>query len=498
MIQRINQYLRTHHPLLWNTRVVWVLLTNVALYLLFFLAGFITVQAREVAHYYSVWFVGGFGLPTISVLCTLLVLVGWLLYYLRNNAFKNFYRIGRFHLLREFLLLLIILFSSTIYYEFFVLGVRARVGTFTTRATFRQEVSDLNRGLAFIPINKANYFIFNSCAAKGRDLPEYNENNDYARDNDQYTSDSSYRMIADALRRPDAFTYRNYCRLQYAYLPGPGNESAETVAARTQSCIDRQEQDSIRQMIGRVVAICRKYGVGVRLNTEQLVRAPFLRPFNAVPAWVPDAERDFHMDETEGRHPYYLEKDELNRAVDFILDCQSDFDGERFLVIAYACLGVALLLLTWRRFSRRVFLVAVIGALLWPILIALLGYALEFSEQGFYWFMILLTVAFGVAAWLRLQRPGPTAAGALLAWHSWLFPSIGLLLLGLNSNYLSHGYDGAPSPLPNGWIEAHYPTAWWIKEHQDLLAFGFWIIAVLYIAFVVNALARRWQALPQE
>ncbi|TCZ72200.1 hypothetical protein [Flaviaesturariibacter aridisoli] len=499
MIRRINQYLRIHHPLLWNTRVLWVLLANLCLYLIFFLAGFLTVQARSIATYYSVWFVGGFGLPAFSTLCTVLVVVLWLLYYLRNNAFKNFYRIGRFHLLREFALILLIFFSSGIYYEFYMLGVQARVRTITSEATFVKELNQLNEGLAFVPTERAPYFLFNSCSAQKEQLPTYYENTTYLPGSDEYASDSNYRMIADAVRRPDAFSYNHYCTLAYLYTQYGGLDSSLTVAQRVQALIQGGRRDGIRRNIEAVEAICRKYGVRFRLNEAALVEAPFVKPYNAVPAWVPDSEERYA--ETENGtppNPYYLETGSLRNAMSFVNDCLSDAEPGRFLAIAYVSLGCALLLFTWRRFSRKVFLVAVVGALVWPIVIGLFGFAWDFEESGFYLFLLLIGLFLG-GALLRMRSPGRTFSGALLAWHAWTFPYIGFLFLGMVERYLSYHYSReAPSPAPPDWRELHYPVASWVDDHGGLISLAWWIVSVLYTGFVLNALARRWQALPQE
>src|SRR3712207_1270155 len=110
MFKKWNNHLLTHYPLLWNTRIVWVLAFNFLLHLLFLVSGFFSLRAADIIHYSSIWSVGGPSLFTLSVLCSLLVLIVWLIFYLRNNAFKNFYRIGRWYLAKEFLLIMIVVF----------------------------------------------------------------------------------------------------------------------------------------------------------------------------------------------------------------------------------------------------------------------------------------------------------------------------------------------------------------------------------------------------
>ncbi|MGZ8537004.1 MAG: hypothetical protein ACXWV9_02020, partial [Flavisolibacter sp.] len=68
MIKRINQHLLTHYPLIWNTRIIWVLSANFILHLLFFLAGFASINSLDFTRYNSIWKVGGSSMFTFSIL----------------------------------------------------------------------------------------------------------------------------------------------------------------------------------------------------------------------------------------------------------------------------------------------------------------------------------------------------------------------------------------------------------------------------------------------
>ena len=91
-INQINQYLLERFPNIWNTRIVWMLLLGIAVHFIFFFIGFVshaspgTLQhTRAIDDYFST------GLVFVHVIISVLLIVGWLIYMLKNNAFKNFY-----------------------------------------------------------------------------------------------------------------------------------------------------------------------------------------------------------------------------------------------------------------------------------------------------------------------------------------------------------------------------------------------------------------------
>jgi hypothetical protein len=502
MIKKINQYLLTHHPLIWNTRVLWVLIANIILYLLFFLAGFATIDAKNVRHYYSIWNVGGFFVMTLSVLCTLLVLILWLVWYLRNNAFKNFYRIGRGHLAREFLLVLLIVFSSVIYFEFFNLGVKTHVRSFSNAAVFGKELNTINRAFAFLPTEKEPYFVYNSCANKGKGLPRYNESITYTGSETDAPNDSSTMLIRQALRRPDAFSYAHYCYVSFPYFSYPGLQTAQELSGLNQALLAGGRADSIRVLLENFEAVCRKYGVEEHLNIPLLAQQPFATPEHKLGALLPTQEKEYQGGEMQV-HTYYIETYQLSTAMSFIDECQAnpytDISGTALVPATYCALVLAVFFFVYRRFTRKVFLISVVGVILWSIITGVAGVALRMSDISMPAFLLFLMIAFlGLGLLFLYNKTNRTIAGALISWHLFLAPFAGLLLLSIQSAHVSELRRLAPENESQTWLEKYHPVALWIDDHSYLLATISLVLVVLYITFIVNRWARRWQALPQE
>ncbi|WP_379964843.1 hypothetical protein [Epilithonimonas sp. UC225_85] len=124
-INHINQYLLERYPNIWNTRIVWMLLLGLAIHIIFFFIGFVshanpgTLQHTRAVDDYLLS-----GLVYVHVIISLLMIVGWLVFMLKNNAFKSFYPSSGRKLFFEFLQYFIIIFVSTTFYFSYMSGFK--------------------------------------------------------------------------------------------------------------------------------------------------------------------------------------------------------------------------------------------------------------------------------------------------------------------------------------------------------------------------------------
>jgi hypothetical protein len=491
MINRINRHLRTRYPLLWNMRLPWLLPAIALLHLLFFFGGYASLKLFDLKNYYSTWMVNGFESMALSVLCSLLVWILWLLFYLRNNAFKNFYAIGRWHLLREFLLTLLILFSSAIFFESFQAGVRARARNFTPRTQFISEVNAVNLGAAFVPVEKPPYFIFSSCSEKRKDHPRFYNYTD----EDTATSGKDSTELQRALARPDAFAYTNYCQLAQTVQAINGIDTAEQQTARRNSWIDARRTDSIARAIEGLLSVCRKYGINYRLNTAMLTQLVYATPVHALTKTIAEQEESYE----EGmlhHNPWYIDMNALGQALNFVEGSHDSSWPSRAFIELYVALSLATWLFIYRRFSRRVFLLSFVGVLLWLAVIGLMAAASR-GENGVSYLLLLLGLLFWGLGWLLLQkRTARTASGVLLSWHYLLLPYLLLIVIHLVENYFRREQPGGA--IDDRLLRAQFPVASWVHDNSGVLFLLNLLFAIAYIAFAANATARRWQAAPQE
>ncbi len=514
MIQRINNYLLTHYPLVWNTRLLWMTAVNLFLHLCFFAGGFSSIFAGTIADYYTISSVGGFGLYTFSVLCGLLMLIVWCVFYLRNNAFKNFYRIGKWWLAKEFIIIFFLIGTSITYFLSFQWGVRTKVRSFTNQEQLLQEANAVNVAAVYLPYEKAAYFILNSCEEKSK-RERYNDQQIEISSMD--TAETSVNGVDDntpssvnqqraktkaALRRPDAFSYLHYCKNEIN-VSAASVMAEEAVSDRNRRWLQEGRKDSVRVALQSLLPILKKYGIGYQLDADSTLRDVFSDSVFSVNMEV--AYSQFSNENGyEIPNPFYLKREELRETFRLIDDCHLTTKNlkdrlEEWLVVGYTTFSLAILLLCYRRFSRKVFLTSIVGILIWTILIGLLSIGSR-SGESFLVIMLILSASFlGIGLVLLKQRSSKTLAGVLLNWHAYLVPYTLLLIAGLIQLYYEkQRYYGSDYISEEAKLRRLYPISYWVHHHFETVLVINLIVSFMYIAILFNQWAKRWQAAPDE
>lgn len=495
MFKKLNQYLLTHYPLLWNTRVVQVLLVNAIIHLLFFLAGWASVSSNnlQVRNYY---FYGG-GLIVFSVLCSIVVLIGWLIFYLRNNAFKSFYQLGKWHLTKEFALILLIVFSSITFLESYGYGERMKARSITNYAQLVQEVNVVNLAKAFIPTEKNDYFVFNVCGDEGGNPIGYSAAIDYEDTLNYNSKDTNFIRIRNAIRQKNAFSYLHYCRIFSPLYDTTSYHRSKHINHVVNSWVLNKQKDSIIGVITQAIAICKKYDIETELDAKALAALPFADSNHTITRLVKINRYDSDVEAS----PYYLDVYALNNVFDYLDRCSihSKTTGHwgRLLAELYFVLGMGILLLCYRRFSKKVFLISVIGAGVWCIILGMLA-AVTASENGLSILYLFLFGMFTVIALTGLYgKGGKVVTGVVLNWHIYMIPSVLMVIAFL----IVYGYNNAPH-LEGVYDSVRhcmdYPIGCWVEKNFEIIAWANLLFSLLYTAFVFNRLTKKWHIMPEE
>ena len=99
----MKKYLLERYPAIWNTHVVLLLPLILLSHLVFFGLGFIMLTDSTLGISYYPWGNLFNGLPMLlNFIIIVLLLVGWLIYLFRNNAFKRFYPVSCWQLFGRF------------------------------------------------------------------------------------------------------------------------------------------------------------------------------------------------------------------------------------------------------------------------------------------------------------------------------------------------------------------------------------------------------------
>jgi len=161
-IHKTNQYLLERFPNIWNTRLFWMLLAALVLHLIFFVFGFFTLSNPKLLQerYVEMLFFEN-GSVFLSIVISVLLLVAWLIFMFKNNAFKNFYPTNKLKLFGQFLSYLIIVFACTTFYISYQYGMKAYIASNYPDAQITKEIQIANDAALFLSEDLTDYTINN-------------------------------------------------------------------------------------------------------------------------------------------------------------------------------------------------------------------------------------------------------------------------------------------------------------------------------------------------
>lgn len=495
MITKIQAYLISRYPLLWNTRIVFLLPIIFGIHVLFYLAGFFkhfNFGDLHDSRYYRYE-----GVVMFSVLLTALLIIIWLIFYLRNNPLKAGYPLKRFHLIKEFLLLMVVFFSSATFFFTYQQGVYNRSESETREINMEEEVDDANLAFHFIASEVSPFRIYHSCDSLA------------ARDKRREKRLEEYRRLRDAGLDPDSdminnepieesldtlpLRYLYYCNTRYSLNRIFDAPSRMRQHDRAHGWLLAGNRDSVLYQLTLLKGLLEKYRIANNFDPESHVSRMF-------------AADNFEVDTIYGtvksRYDDYLQKDipqafvrdsDFQDVVDKIQEVRSGFwDWKTILFMFYYAFSMALLLMSFRITSIRVWFAALIGSGLVAILVSLVVVTSNQGELALYLTWLLYIVfLLGALVFIR-NREHKFLSGVLFLWTLWLQLSMIPMIWAKLEDYYGGIYDGIP-----GNDETH-PTYTWLNRHwQELLEFNLVFTFILLLVFFMP-FAKKWQANPEE
>ncbi|MCF3110440.1 hypothetical protein LL912_16765 [Niabella sp. CC-SYL272] len=209
-IQRVNHYFLERYPLLWNTRLYWMLFSCALVHGCFYLFGYHTFRNAALFKQYNApeLFIEN-GALLFSIVISVLILVVWLLVLFRNNAFKNFYPTRKRQLFGSFFIYFLVFVVATTFYISYIAGYKQFVGQHYPASWLKTKREQANLAAAFLPFSLDAYTINNKrypapfdtlyCETNERNI---NFSKPYlTRDNDEY---QFYSVEKKVIRQVDA------------------------------------------------------------------------------------------------------------------------------------------------------------------------------------------------------------------------------------------------------------------------------------------------------
>lgn len=150
-IKRIDKYFLLNHPLLWISKVHYVLYYAIIMWLLSALIGFVVPVNLSQPQDIGLWY----------VLFTVLAIVLFCVWIYRNAIFNVEKKFGNRHWTDEFKLFLLYFSCIFIFFSFaypFAITYNTRIANTVTDAEFIEDINTLNRAEPFIPRQYHNYY----------------------------------------------------------------------------------------------------------------------------------------------------------------------------------------------------------------------------------------------------------------------------------------------------------------------------------------------------
>lgn len=468
MLKKIQQYLLLHYPLLWNIRIVPVLLGAILINLFFFLIGLLSTEINFSTTYsfsYSDTSLIYFG----SVISSILLLTFWLISYSKNNAFKIFYPKNSAKLYVEWLLIFIICMSIAIIPFSFYEGSVQKIKSYASEEETQKAIAILNTVDILIPETKN--FYYQEYPDEIRPQYEIDATDDYPTDiaiaTDTVVLDDSAReetlssieMVKPELTFPDypdfrqlsLLNYNGYNGLYFSYSDNLVIPNHQTVI----QWLKNKDKEKIAGLMNDFLELEKKHNLTSNLSKDkwmQLVYKPNKYPvgdFNLISRSNPNTEKytsylddDSYMSETSSG--YYLNYTELSTAYREIWDVYHDGDSESkahffFMFTVIFALSLSLIIFSFRVSSGRSWLIAFVSIALIIVGNAFLSLLFTISSKGDYggfvlFVCVLLGVFIAVVSSIASKISSQQSKGKSIVYINhliWLLPIVPVLITSL-------------------------------------------------------------------
>ncbi|ULT44582.1 hypothetical protein KRR40_15305 [Niabella defluvii] len=99
------------------------------------------------------------GILLLSIICSVLIIVVWLIVLFRHNAFKNYYPTSRWQLFSSFVIYFIVLLLSSTFYSSYQMGYKRYISMKYTDAVYNKKLDQASLAAAFLSFNQEDYTI---------------------------------------------------------------------------------------------------------------------------------------------------------------------------------------------------------------------------------------------------------------------------------------------------------------------------------------------------
>lgn len=505
-------------PLLWNTRVVQMLIFACIFHAFYFFLGYSSVQnLRYVYEQDSQFeFISVIGLHLTAGLVLFIAIIVWLFHYLRNNPFKSFYPITRNYLRKEALIVMIIFGSTITIYHSYQFGVLAKSKQLSEGLYDVKDLETISLANCFLPFDKDMFEKQQCCdsiEARINRVPAIEPNQCYGdiythnEDGIEYTTPTPPEYDYAAASEPTSVVpeeEKEYSYLYYCNSPGAGlgygtkdDPKSPTYHQIARRWLLNKEKDSIRAVINDYIKLAKKLSIRHYLDANALTELCF-QP-GQVPHEVTQSLYNAYLDEqTITFEGYWAEFSILNYAPERILKVQEAnyFSVSDWEVYGYILVSLSFLLLTFRFTRFKPWIVSVLGSGVVFVVFAIIANILNDEDDIVYVYLGFEVLCILMAMRHILGSRNKLHGGVWLNWS--LLALIGFFPIIMK---LIYDHTGRLTRCINNYlvvVREAKSIHIWIAENWDTIHGINVLILLAYLLMVYIPLAYKWQANPSE
>lgn len=465
MFKKINTFLLENHPLLWNMRIVPTILVAFLFHVLFFIIGIFSgdVVFNELAKYDSTTATS----ITIffSILVSVLVFVVWIIYYFRNNAFRDFYPTSAKKLYCEWLIIFIIAVFNVSYSVSFLVGK-----TIKTRS-FLAEKESIKRSDI---ISMASIFIDGG----------YNYES-----NQEGNADAKRTIVYNGKKYPEnSLLNRSLSSIDYR------TNKAEK---KVKNWMQQNDTARVKKLMRDYFAIVNEHQLETNLTPQKWFELTYNYPnFATYETIGKGSSSDNEMYGQTNNFKYYLPHNKLVSAYSKMYRTWTEPIIENSLLysLIYLALGITMLLFSLRITNRKSWLITIVAmGCLW-ILTGIFTVIISSSVTFMiFWLAIIIAVCTYFSVILNQNRE-KRASLVIVNLMLWTIPGFFPIIYGLLMSY----YD-SPREILNGVIPdyGNSPQYEFLEKHAGDFALINVLLLVILMYFMSVAI-RKWKGLPED
>jgi len=527
MIKRTQKYLLLHYPALWNIRIVPMLLILIGVHLIFFGIGYQSNDTvfNDKHYYYSIGNDLGL-LYFVSVLVGILILIGWMVYYSRNNAFKTFYPRKTYQLYIEWVLILIITTGISLLPCTLTEGYTTKWRSAASLNETKKAIETLHKAEILIPSDK-DYFRYESEYDRPIPIPSGMILSADTLDLNLYYTEYNYDsgILIKGYTGPSLLFGKD--RYYYSYYYSKNTDYVDDLELmkikrqeRVKEWLKAGSKDSIYTVMQEFLKLQNKHGFNVNITPEKWMERIYKPPFfpvnnnTAINKYEPEnydlyrsnnlttsveevvVDPDQYVD-YDHISPYaipYLQYNELYAGYTQILKYYQYENDIEWIMLVCLCIALALsiFIYSFRVTGGKQWLIAFIslGVLIFAVVlvgVAMLESAGYRSEEIIIMILLLFWITLFIALLARIinkimEKSNKGRSGVYMNILVWLVPCLVPLLF---LTVLAH---------------SEYTDKDYFKPEENDVMNMLWlnILFTIIIMWFISMLVRRWKSIADE